>query len=59
MKLITFVSEGLENAKVIDLMIPNCRQWDMESLHDIFDDRDIKEISCIPLTSHKEGHTDV
>ena len=49
MKVITFVSEGLEDAKVINLMIPNCRQWDMELLHNIFYEMDIKEISSIPL----------
>ena len=59
MKVITSVFEGLEDGKVIDLMIPNCRHWDMELLHDIFDERDIKEISSIPLTSHIEGDTHV
>ena len=50
MKVITSVSKGLEDAKVIDLMIPNCRQWDMELLHVIFYERDIKEIFSTPLT---------
>ena len=59
MKVITFVSRGLEDAKVIDLMIPNCRQWDIELLHDIFYERGIKEISNIPLTSDLEGDTHV
>ena len=59
MKVITFVPKGLEDAKVIDLMISNCRQWDMELLHNIFDEMDIKEISSIPLTSRLEGDTHV
>ncbi|XVF55323.1 hypothetical protein PTKIN_Ptkin06aG0027900 [Pterospermum kingtungense] len=40
---------------VHDLMIPGTYEWDIELISDVFDQRDVREISSIPLSRHG-GH---
>lgn len=46
----TLIVEELSFLKVMDLMIPGCKEWDLELLHDYFNERDVKEITSIPLS---------
>lgn len=47
---ITTVTQALENNKVVSLMCVDKREWDLEVLRDIFNDRDQNCILNIPLS---------
>ena len=57
MKVVTSLFEGLEDAKVIDLMIPNCRQWDMKLLHDIFYEGHKRNFQYTTYFTHRRRYT--
>lgn len=46
-----------EDMKVQDLMIPGCREWDVELISEYFNDRDARAIVSIPL--REDGSDDV
>ena len=47
----TPVLQDLEQTRVHDLWIPNCREWDIELLGELFIERDARVVASIPLSS--------
>lgn len=54
---ITTVTQALENNKVASLMCVDKREWDLEVLRDIFNDRDQNCILNIPLSEFRRVYT--
>ncbi|XP_073152635.1 uncharacterized protein [Henckelia pumila] len=49
MKIETLPTQDLQEMRVHNLMIPGHKEWDIELIHEIFNERDISRITSIPL----------